>query len=92
MRAACGWLPPKCLALRLPDARWRVANCHRLALTLTPWGTACCIQRADSPPGEMPIDAWGDHILVCKGGPARLRPQRALHRKLGHLLSMAGPR
>ena len=85
------WLAtPDTVATRFPYAHWRLATRYRLALTLAPPAAACCVPRADHTPCDMQIDPWGDHQLVCKAGPARLRPHKALQHKLGQLLTASG--
>ena len=85
------WLAtPDCTALRMPDAHWRIATRYRCGLPLAPLHTACCVPRADLTTCGVCVDSWGDHLLMCKAGPARLRPHRAIQRRLGQLLGAAG--
>ena len=81
---------PDCAALRIPDAHWRAAARYRCGLTLAPPHTACCVPQADLSPCGAAVDIWGDHLLLCKAGPALLRLHRAVQRMLGQLLMSTG--
>ena len=76
--------------LRWPDAHWRVGTRYRLRLDLAPACACCCIPRADGTPCGAPLNASGAHLMLCKAGPARLRPHRALARRLMALVRAAG--
>ena len=74
----------------LLDPHWRIAFRMRLGMPIAEQGARCQQRRADERPCLCPLDPEALHAHLCKAGPARLRPHRAMARALGRVVRTAG--
>ena len=74
----------------LPDPHWRIAFRMRLGMSVVPPGARCQLRRSDGALCLAQLDPGALHAHLCKIGPARLRPHRAVARVLGRVLRQAG--
>ena len=76
----------------MDDAHWRTAVRQRLGIMTAPVGAMCYLPKGkdqDVKCGHS-LDADLHHPMLCKVGPARMRPHRAVASALRHLLKSSG--
>ena len=74
----------------LPNAHWRAATQARIGCINIPQNIKCRLKTNAGLPCETTIDQGGIHSQLCKMGPARMRPHRAVQTTLGGLLPNTG--
>ena len=76
----------------MDNAHWRTAVRQRLGVLTAPDGAMCHLPKGDDQDEKCghSLDADLHHPLLCKVGPARMRPHRAVASALKHLLKSSG--
>ena len=74
----------------MPNAHWRAATQARLGCIDIPQNIKCKLKANGGLPCQTIFDQSGLHSQLCKMGPARMRPHRAVQTTLGGLLRNTG--
>ena len=80
--------PPDCTLM--PNAHWRAATQARIGCINIPQNIKCRLKTNGGSSCEATLDQGGTHSQLCKMGPARMRPRRAVQTTLGGLLRSTG--
>ena len=74
----------------MPNAHWRAATQARIGCINIPQNIECRLETNGGSSCEATLDQSGTHSQLCKLGPGRMRPHRAVQTTLGGLLRNTG--